>query len=95
MGGETPSICDALKTKIEDEVLCSSSSVCYNFCFCHLNLMTLGIGHAFFKQVKEIASQRHANAIELQVNAMNKQAYDMYAKCGFREKSINMELNFM
>ena len=43
MDGETPSICDALKTKIEDEVLCSSSSVCYNFYFFHLNLMTLGV----------------------------------------------------
>ena len=51
-----------------------------------------GVGHAFFARVKEIAAERHADAIELQVNARNRQAYDMYAKYGFREKSINMEL---
>ena len=29
---------------------------------------------------------------ELQVNAKNVAAYEMYKKCGFTEKSINMEL---
>ena len=51
-----------------------------------------GAGHAFFAKVKEIAVERHADGIELQVNARNRQAYDMYVKYGFREKSINMEL---
>ena len=32
------------------------------------------------------------DGIELQVNARNRAAYEMYTKCGFREKSINMEL---
>lgn len=51
-----------------------------------------GIGHAFFGKVKEIATQKKADGIELQVNAKNKQAYEMYAKYGFTEKSINLEL---
>lgn len=29
---------------------------------------------------------------QVQVNAKNKAAYEMYVKCGFKEKSINMEL---
>ena len=52
-----------------------------------------GAGHAFFAKVKERAAERHADGIELQVNARNRQAYDMYVKYGFREKSINMELS--
>ena len=51
-----------------------------------------GVGHAFFEQVKEIAAQKKCDGIELQVNARNKAAYEMYRKCGFTEKSINMEL---
>jgi len=51
-----------------------------------------GIGHAFFSKVKEIALQKNCDGIELQVNAKNKQAYEMYSKFGFTEKSINMEL---
>ena len=51
-----------------------------------------GIGHAFFDKVKEIATQKKADGIELQVNARNKQAYEMYAKYGFTKKSINLEL---
>ena len=52
----------------------------------------MGVGHAFFDKAKELASEREADAIELQVNAKNRQAYEMYVKCGFTEKSINMEL---
>lgn len=32
------------------------------------------------------------DAIELQVNAKNTAAYEMYRKYGFTEKSINLEL---
>ena len=51
-----------------------------------------GIGHLFFEKAKQIKEERHCDAVELQVNAKNKAAYEMYVKCGFREKSINMEL---
>ena len=52
----------------------------------------MGVGHAFFDLVKEIATQKKADGIELQVNAKNKLAYEMYTKYGFTEKSINLEL---
>ena len=52
----------------------------------------MGVGHAFFNLVKEIATQKKADGIELQVNVRNKQAYEMYTKYGFTEKSINLEL---
>lgn len=52
----------------------------------------MGIGHMFFEKVKEIKEQRKFDGIELQVNARNKAAYEMYSKYGFTEKSINMEL---
>ena len=51
-----------------------------------------GVGHLFFEKVKEIKEQNHLDGIELQVNAKNKAAYEMYARYGFTEKSINMEL---
>lgn len=51
-----------------------------------------GIGHLFFEKAKQIKEERHCDAVELQVNAKNKAAYEMYVKCGFKEKSINMEL---
>ena len=52
----------------------------------------MGVGHRFFEKVKEIKEQNHLDGIELQVNAKNKAAYEMYAHYGFTEKSINMEL---
>lgn len=52
----------------------------------------MGVGHLFFEKVKEIKEQNHLDGIELQVNAKNKAAYEMYAHYGFTEKSINMEL---
>lgn len=52
----------------------------------------MGIGHLFFDKVKEIREEKHCDGIELQVNAKNKAAYEMYRKYGFTEKSINMEL---
>lgn len=51
-----------------------------------------GIGHAFFAYLKELKLQKGYDGIELQVNARNKAAYQMYANYGFTEKSINMEL---
>lgn len=51
-----------------------------------------GIGHLFFEKAKQLKEEKHYDAVELQVNAKNKAAYEMYVKCGFKEKSINMEL---
>lgn len=51
-----------------------------------------GIGQAFFHKVKEIKDEKQFDSIELQVNAKNQKAYEMYKKYGFTEKSINMEL---
>ena len=52
----------------------------------------MGIGHKFFEKVKELKTLSGADSIELQVNAKNRAAYEMYKKYGFTEKSINMEL---
>lgn len=52
----------------------------------------MGIGHLFFDMLKELKKEKKLDGIELQVNAMNRAAYEMYRSCGFREKSINMEL---
>ena len=51
-----------------------------------------GIGHQFFEKVKELKTVSGSDGIELQVNAKNNAAYEMYKKYGFTEKSINMEL---
>ena len=51
-----------------------------------------GIGHQFFEKVKELKETSGLDGIELQVNARNHAAYEMYRKYGFTEKSINMEL---
>jgi ribosomal protein S18 acetylase RimI-like enzyme len=45
--------------------------------------------HSFEKVIKE---KKNLDGIELQVNAKNKAAYEMYCNYGFTEKSINMEL---
>jgi len=42
--------------------------------------------------LKDLKKEKHFDGIELQVNAKNVAAYEMYKKCGFTEKSINMEL---
>lgn len=52
----------------------------------------MGVGHLFFEKVKQIKAEKKLDGIELQVNAKNKAAYEMYSSCGFTEKSINMEL---
>lgn len=51
-----------------------------------------GIGHKLFDALKVLAKGRNVDGIELQVNARNRAAYEMYTKYGFTEKSINMEL---
>ena len=51
-----------------------------------------GIGHQMFDFLKELKKEKRLDGIELQVNARNYAAYEMYKKYGFTEKSINMEL---
>ncbi|MGN0482275.1 MAG: GNAT family N-acetyltransferase [Lachnospiraceae bacterium] len=51
-----------------------------------------GIGHRFFDFLREHKMQCGCDGIELQVNARNEAAYQMYRNYGFTEKSINMEL---
>lgn len=51
-----------------------------------------GIGHLFFEKVKRLKQEKGYDTVELQVNAKNRLAYEMYRKYGFTEKSINMEL---
>ena len=38
----------------------------------------MGVGHLFFEKVKEIKAKKNLDGIELQVNAKNKAAYEMY-----------------
>ena len=52
----------------------------------------MGIGHKMFDFLKAMKVEKNIDAIELQVNAENIAAYEMYKKYGFTEKSINMEL---
>ena len=56
------------------------------------NYRGMGIGHQMFDFLKKMKQEKNLDAIELQVNARNRAAYEMYQKCGFTEKSINMEL---
>lgn len=51
-----------------------------------------GVGKAFLEFLKEVKTERGFDGIELQVNARNKAAYDIYRSWGFTEKSINLEL---
>ncbi len=56
------------------------------------NYRGMGIGHRMFDFIKAIKKEKNLDGIELQVNARNRAAYEMYKKYGFTEKSINMEL---
>lgn len=56
------------------------------------NFRGMGIGHQMFGFLKKMKQEKNYDAIELQVNARNRAAYEMYQKCGFTKKSINMEL---
>ncbi len=51
-----------------------------------------GVGKAFLAFLKKIKEERGFDGTELQVNARNKAAYDIYRSWGFTEKSINLEL---
>ena len=51
-----------------------------------------GVGRLFFEKATELKDEAGADGIELQVNAKNQDAYSIYRKYGFTEKSINMEL---
>ena len=51
-----------------------------------------GVGHGLLEKAKEIKEEMGFDGVELQVNARNEKAMEMYRKCGFGEKSINMEL---
>lgn len=51
-----------------------------------------GIGTDMFAYAKKLVKDRGCDGLELQVNARNTAAKRMYEKCGFTEKSINMEL---
>lgn len=52
----------------------------------------IGCGTRFFEFIKELKKELGYDAIELQVNARNIDAINMYTAYGFRNKSINMEL---
>lgn len=52
----------------------------------------MGVGHAFFAFLRKLKAEKGLDGIELQVNAKNVQAIEMYEKYGFTPKSINMEL---
>ena len=56
------------------------------------NFRGMGIGHQMFDFLKTMKLENGLDGIELQVNAKNRAVYEMYQKCGFTEKSINMEL---
>lgn len=56
------------------------------------NYRGMGIGHKMFDFIKELKQEKNLDGVELQVNARNSAAYEMYKKYGFTEKSINMEL---
>lgn len=51
-----------------------------------------GIGKRMFDYIREYANSQGLDGIELQVNARNTAAYEMSKRCGFTEKSVNMEL---
>lgn len=51
-----------------------------------------GIGRQLLAFARQFAADGAYDGLELQVNARNEAARAMYARCGFTEKSINMEL---
>lgn len=51
-----------------------------------------GIGRQLLQAATQIAREKGYDGVELQVNAKNADAYAVYKKYGFTEKSINMEL---
>lgn len=51
-----------------------------------------GIGHQLLDHVAALREEKQYDGVELQVNAKNAAARQMYARYGFTEKSINLEL---
>lgn len=51
-----------------------------------------GIGSQLLQFLKDKVRREHLDGLELQVNAKNLPAMEMYEKNGFTPKSINMEL---
>ena len=51
-----------------------------------------GIGHLFFETAQRIRDENGLDGIELQVNAANTAALEMYRSCGFTVKTYHMEL---
>ena len=51
-----------------------------------------GIGHTLLHHARALRDELKLDGLELQVNARNGAARDFYARCGFTEKSINLEL---
>ncbi|MBR2831906.1 MAG: GNAT family N-acetyltransferase [Oscillospiraceae bacterium] len=51
-----------------------------------------GIGHLFFEEAQRIRDENGLDGIELQVNAANTAALEMYRSCGFTVKTYHMEL---
>lgn len=53
-----------------------------------------GVGRALLDRITQIARKRNLDGVELQVNARNIDAMQMYKNYGFTEKSVNLELPF-
>lgn len=51
-----------------------------------------GIGHFLLDRIRRICEEGQYDGLELQVNARNLAARQMYAAYGFTEKSVNLEL---
>ena len=52
----------------------------------------MGVGRAFVDFLRALKTEKGLDGIELQVNARNGRAMEMYRKRGFTPKSVNMEL---
>ncbi|WP_270460644.1 GNAT family N-acetyltransferase [Faecalitalea cylindroides] len=56
------------------------------------NHQNLGIGTKLLDKAKNIKDRNGFDSIELNVNSANSNAYELYKKYGFTEKSITLEL---
>ena len=51
-----------------------------------------GVGQALLNHARSLRDELKLDGLELQVNARNRAARAFYARCGFTEKSVNLEL---
>ena len=51
-----------------------------------------GVGRALLNHARSLRDELKLDGLELQVNARNRAARAFYARCGFTEKSVNLEL---